>query len=266
MGLLMWRDYTSNQSYYPSYDLNGNVTGLLNSSGVYVAWYEYAGFGKVLTEGGAMKDSNPMRYSTQYTDDDAARERGDGEAAGFARRAESAGAPWASRRQTGLVYYGLRYYDPGKGRFLNRDPIGESGGMNLYRFVGNNPVDRVDVWGLGKYATVTTDDEMETYMLEPFQVRASYSLENWLVPWVKSQKVDVRSPGSGGSSRSGGSPKSNPKPRPQAAPVLAVWPRRRNCVREDSRRLTAPAIESQRAGPSNALATAWSPIFSRLAG
>lgn len=121
MGLLMWRDHASGQSYYPSYDLNGNLAGLLNASGTYVAWYEYDAFGKVETEGGAMKDANPIRYSTQYTDD-----------------------------ETGLVYYGFRYYDPSKGRFLTRDPIGEQGGLNLYRFVGNNPVSNIDVWGLSE--------------------------------------------------------------------------------------------------------------------
>ena len=95
------------------------MTGLLDSAGNYVAWYEYDAFGKVMTEGGSLKDANPIRFSTQYTDD-----------------------------ETGLVYYGFRFYDPSKGRFLTRDPIGEAGGLNLYRFVGNDPVGRVDVWGL----------------------------------------------------------------------------------------------------------------------
>ena len=36
--------------------------------------------------------------------------------------------PWALMRQSGLVYYGFRYYSPSLGRFLNRDPIGEMGG------------------------------------------------------------------------------------------------------------------------------------------
>jgi len=33
-------------------------------------------------------------------------------------------------------------------RFLNPDPIGEAGGVNLYGFVGNNPVSRIDPYGL----------------------------------------------------------------------------------------------------------------------
>ena len=45
------------------------------------------------------------------------------------------------RDQTGLYYLRARYYDPGTGRFLTRDPIGLAGGQtNLCAYVGNNPV------------------------------------------------------------------------------------------------------------------------------
>ncbi len=50
--------------------------------------------------------------------------------------------------ESGLIYYGHRYYDPRQGRFINRDPIEEEGGINLYGFVGNNTVNRVDYLGL----------------------------------------------------------------------------------------------------------------------
>ena len=47
--------------------------------------------------------------------------------------------------ETGLHYYRARYYDGDVGRFISSDPIGfESGDVNLYRYVGNSPVDRVD--------------------------------------------------------------------------------------------------------------------------
>ena len=49
---------------------------------------------------------------------------------------------------SGFNYYGYRFYDPGAGRWLNRDPIGERGGVNLYGMVGNDAVGRVDVLGL----------------------------------------------------------------------------------------------------------------------
>lgn len=48
----------------------------------------------------------------------------------------------------GLVMAANRVYDPDLGRWLSRDPIGESGGMNLYRYANNNPVNWTDLDGL----------------------------------------------------------------------------------------------------------------------
>jgi RHS repeat-associated protein len=49
--------------------------------------------------------------------------------------------------ETGLYYYRARYYDPRLGRFLSPDPIGHRGGVNLYAYVVNNPVNLVDPTG-----------------------------------------------------------------------------------------------------------------------
>jgi RHS repeat-associated protein len=65
-----------------------------------------------------MAKANPFRWSTKYTDE-----------------------------ETGLVYYGYRLYDPYIGRWINRDPIGEEGGLNLYAANYNNSISRVDVLG-----------------------------------------------------------------------------------------------------------------------
>jgi hypothetical protein len=51
----------------------------------------------------------------------------------------------------GLLVWGetaSAFYNPQTGRWLSRDPIGEQGGLNLYGFVGNDSMDRVDVLGL----------------------------------------------------------------------------------------------------------------------
>jgi RHS repeat-associated protein len=57
--------------------------------------------------------------------------------------------------KTGLSYYGYRFYVPSLGRWLTRDPIGEAGGINLYGFVGNNPVIFIDAngraWSWGQW-------------------------------------------------------------------------------------------------------------------
>ena len=50
--------------------------------------------------------------------------------------------------ETGLVLFGQRYYDGFLGQWISRDPIGESGGVNLYSYVGGNPVNRLDPSGL----------------------------------------------------------------------------------------------------------------------
>jgi RHS repeat-associated protein len=48
---------------------------------------------------------------------------------------------------TGLGYYGFRYYSPQTGRWMSRDRIGERGGINLYAFGPNSPVNGFDTLG-----------------------------------------------------------------------------------------------------------------------
>ncbi len=158
MGLIMWRDWEGQESYFPAYDLNGNVTGLLDSDHNWVAWYEYDAFGKVLNSStGAMGSFNPIRFSSQYTD-----------------------------KETGLVYYGFRYYDPSKGRFLTRDPIGEAGGLNLHRFVGNDPVNRVDAFGLYWFKWCTGYETTMKWDSKSFgfKVQSTGRCGNWVSVWI----------------------------------------------------------------------------------
>ena len=58
--------------------------------------------------------------------------------------------------ETGLYFYRARYYDPAIGRFISEDPIGFSGGdLNLYAYVRNNPVSRIDPYGEKVTITIT---------------------------------------------------------------------------------------------------------------
>ena len=51
-------------------------------------------------------------------------------------------------QETKLYYMRARYYDPQLGRFLSEDPIGIPGGLNLYRYAGNDPINSRDPTGL----------------------------------------------------------------------------------------------------------------------
>ena len=55
---------------------------------------------------------------------------------------------YAYETVSGMRYYGYRFYDPQTGRWLNRDPLEEDGGVNLYGFVGNDAIDYIDRLGL----------------------------------------------------------------------------------------------------------------------
>jgi len=45
-------------------------------------------------------------------------------------------------------YYRARFYNPGIGRFVSRDPLGLQGGINQYAYTNDNPVNLVDPMGL----------------------------------------------------------------------------------------------------------------------
>jgi len=56
--------------------------------------------------------------------------------------------PATTYSKTDLYYYGYRYYSPQLGRWINRDPIGERGGINLFTFSHNSPISVADKLGL----------------------------------------------------------------------------------------------------------------------
>jgi len=66
----------------------------------------------------------------------------------FAQYPRPENEPTATISVSGVRYYGYRFYSPQLGRWINRDPIAEVGGYNLFGFVGNDPVDRRDPFGL----------------------------------------------------------------------------------------------------------------------
>ena len=121
-GLLARTDHTTTTALFKTAfyhaDGNGNVTALLSTNGLVLAWYQYSPFGTTLAQSGPLADANAFRFSSKL---------------------------WHNR--SGLYYYGYRFYSPNLQRWLNADPIQEGGGINLYDFVGNEPVAGVDPFG-----------------------------------------------------------------------------------------------------------------------
>ena len=124
------RYYPGSQFFSYTFDPQGNVIQRQNGGNTSTAGYDTASYqaygkrGADYTSGGTnpAPDQDPARFGGQwgyYTD-----------------------------TNSGLICLTHRYYDPGTGRFLNRDPIGYSGGINLYELAGGNPVNEKDPRGL----------------------------------------------------------------------------------------------------------------------
>jgi RHS repeat-associated protein len=72
-------------------------------------------------------------------------------------RFQYTGQAWLN--ELNLYYYKARFYSPGLGRFLQTDPIGYSGGINLYAYAGDDPKDSVDPLGTACVTLVNDDSE-----------------------------------------------------------------------------------------------------------
>ena len=114
--------------YIPCYDHNGNVVLYVSEAGSIAAQYVYDPYGNVVESSGPLADTLAFGFSTKCRD-----------------------------RETGLVAYQRRFYRPGLGRWLTRDPIEESGGENLYAFCGNDPSSRIDKLGNNIYLYTGND-------------------------------------------------------------------------------------------------------------
>jgi len=102
--------------YYYHFDGLGSVIALSKVNGEIVERYSYDVFG----EPNRISDvNNPYMFTGREYDE-----------------------------ETGNYYYRARYYNPHIGRFLQADPIGIAGGINIYTYCLNNPTNWVDPWGL----------------------------------------------------------------------------------------------------------------------
>lgn len=115
--------------YFPYYGINGDIIGYVNEDGHIVASYTYGAFGELVSINGSMADLFHFRYMTKRYD-----------------------------TFIGLYDFGDRWYSVALRKWISRDPLGEDGGMNLYAFCDNDPVNEFDpngcipldtVWDIG---------------------------------------------------------------------------------------------------------------------
>ena len=114
----------SGQKYVFRKNLQGDVVGICSSSGTLIGEYVYDAWGNLLEEPtNGILLANPFRYRGYYYD-----------------------------TSIGLYYLNSRYYDPETGRFLNEDLVSylepeTIGGINLYAYCLNDPVNNIDPSG-----------------------------------------------------------------------------------------------------------------------
>ncbi len=100
-----------NKTLVPLHDLYGNVAALVSNGST--EYHQYTAFGESKTT------PTPWGFSSKRLDE-----------------------------ETGLIYFGRRYYEPAFGRWLTPDPLGLDAGPNLYAFVSNAPLTHFDDYGL----------------------------------------------------------------------------------------------------------------------
>ena len=96
-------------------DFNKNVTEVFDAQGTIAAAYDYSPYGTATRTGRLVQ---PVQWSGEMHDEEPA-----------------------------LAYYNYRFYNPADGRWINRDPIAEQAGWNLYAFVGNSLNIEIDLLG-----------------------------------------------------------------------------------------------------------------------
>ena len=114
--------------FVPIYDAYGDIVEYRGADGSLAASYVYDTFGLILAKSGPLADSFRFRHATKGFD-----------------------------AATGIYYYIKRFYSPVIRRWLNRDPLQERGGLNLYAFCRNNALIFLDKDGQAFFAVRKLD-------------------------------------------------------------------------------------------------------------
>ena len=141
--------------YYYHYDRLGSVRFMSDEGGNVVSEYVYDAWGNLVSSSGSV--SQPYEYVGRE---------------GYYREGE-------------LYLLGQRWYDSSAGRFISRDPIGEEGGVNLYVYVGNNPLNYTDP--IGNFCIwAGSSTKFEWIRVSPINIKEG---------WVKVDEIDFEDVG-----------------------------------------------------------------------
>ena len=127
----------ASSTYYYHKDGLGSIIDISDETGNVVKSYTYKTFGTIAGVTGDIIPATGELLENPYT---------------YTGREYDA--------ETGLYYYRARYYNPMLGRFINKDPIGIAGGLNMFTYVGNNPVNATDPSGLLREIVITVYSSM----------------------------------------------------------------------------------------------------------
>lgn len=125
-------------------DLTKNVWEVFNADSSISTAYSYDPYGAVTVEGDVYQ---PVQWSCEYADD-----------------------------ELDLVYYNYRHYNSNDGRWINRDPIAEEGGWNLYGYILNNPIFLKDYIGLASWGAEKIAPDPH-----PNLPKYEYSIDPWRI-------------------------------------------------------------------------------------
>ncbi len=131
--MTIYDEYGGSETYYYIKDLSNTVHALVNGNSEIVEYYYYDAFGNFKIMDDYYLWIPESVYGNRFL---------------FQGREYD--------YDTALYYFRARWYEPETGRWLSPDPIGISGGLNLYAFCENAPVNFVDPMGENVYRVYTS--------------------------------------------------------------------------------------------------------------
>jgi len=141
----------ANGTYYVHSDAMQAPRVLTDSAGQTVWQARYATYGAAVVNGNGVGIIYNQRLPGQYFDSESA-----------------------------LSYNYMRYYDAALGRYAESDPIGQSGGVNLYAYVDGNPLNRSDATGLAPHGRTAPSIGIPTLPTYPTDTQLSHDEALWL--------------------------------------------------------------------------------------